>query len=71
MAKTKSKSTIALAPLDPLQRYTVIETLRYLRTSRQSLYTLINDNTLKVIKQGARTYVPGTEIVRLSQSAST
>lgn len=66
MKKTKSK-TAALPPLDPLQRYTVLETLSYLRTSRQSLYTLINDRALKVIKQGARTYIPGTEIVRLSQ----
>jgi excisionase family DNA binding protein len=60
-----------LAPLDVQQRYTVREALAYLRTSRKSLYALIAQGRLRVIKEGngkkrkGRTYLPGTEIVRL------
>jgi Helix-turn-helix domain len=57
-----------LAPLDPLQRYTVKETLAYLRTSRQSFYSkILNKGKIAVIKEGARTFIPGSEIVRLSR----
>ncbi len=57
-----------LPPLDPLQRYTVNEALLYLRTSRQSFYTkLVNSKRIKVIREGSRCFVPGSEIARLSR----
>jgi excisionase family DNA binding protein len=55
-----------LAPLDPAARYSVPEALARLRTSRKTLYELIGRGELRVIKQGRRTYVPGSEIARLS-----
>ena len=62
-----SKATPALLPLDPLQRYTVEEAISYLRTSRWTFYNvLVKDGQIKTIKHGKRTFVPGTEIARLS-----
>jgi hypothetical protein len=61
------KSAPPLPPLDVNQRYTVGETLLYLRTSRQSFYTkILNPGRIQVIKEGARVFVPGSEIARLS-----
>ena len=61
-----------LALLDLNQRYTVPEALAYLRTSRKSLYTLIAHGRLVPIREGSngkgRTYIPGTEIARLSRA---
>ena|ERR1700733_6980563 len=63
-----------LPTLDVQQRYTVPEALAYLRTSRKTFYTLITQGRLSVIKEGngkrkrkGRTYVPGSEIARLSR----
>lgn len=61
-----AKQRQPLAPLDPLQRYTVEEAIAYLRSSRASVYHDISEGRLAVIKEGARTYVPGSEIVRRS-----
>jgi excisionase family DNA binding protein len=55
-----------LPPLDPLQRYTVEEAVRYLRTSRPTLYELIHSQQIATIQEGRRRYVPGSEIVRRS-----
>ena len=55
-----------LPPLDIKQRYTVDEALRYLRTSRAQLYKLIAKGSLHTLKEGARRYIPGSEIARRS-----
>jgi excisionase family DNA binding protein len=55
-----------LAPLDPLQRYTVDETVRYLRTSRPTFYADVKAGRIKTIKHGRRRYVSGAEIARVS-----
>ena len=55
------------APLDERQRYAVTEALEYLRLSRARLYDKIAAGEIKVIKDGARTFVPGSEIARLSR----
>lgn len=57
-----------LAPLDIQQRYTVPESIEYLRNSRASLYALIKSGKLPTIKEGRRTYVPGTAIAALSKA---
>jgi excisionase family DNA binding protein len=55
-----------LAPLDIAQRYSVQEACEYLRTSRASLYKKITAGELRTLKDGARVYLPGTEIARAS-----
>jgi predicted DNA-binding transcriptional regulator AlpA len=59
-----------LAPVDLAQRYTIAEAISYLRTSRASIYRTINSRRILVIKEGKRTFVPGSEIARLSRLES-
>jgi hypothetical protein len=58
--------TVSLPPLDPTQRFTIEETIRYLRSSRASVYKDIREGKLRIIKERSRTYVPGSEIARRS-----
>ena len=69
----------SLPPVDAGQRYSIPESLRYLRCSRKTLYKIIAAGDVQTIavgqrrsKRGAllagRRYVPGSEIVRLSQA---
>lgn len=67
MPKKDPKSPEPRLPaLDPLQRYGISETDALLRQSRTKTYEDISNGVLKVIKDGKRTYVPGTEIIRRS-----
>jgi len=65
MKKSADKRT--LAPVDVAQRYTIKEAVSYLRISHASIYKEINAHRLRVIKNGKRTFVPGSEIARLSR----
>jgi excisionase family DNA binding protein len=56
----------ALPALDERQRYTIPETCWYLRFSRAKLYMLIRSGEIRVIKDGERTFIPGTEIIKRS-----
>ena len=58
-----------LPPLDPQQRYTIDESIRYLRSSRATIYRDIAQGRLLTIQEGARRYIPGSEIVRRSTVA--
>lgn len=60
----------ALPPLDTQQRYTVPEAAQYLRVCHAYIYRLIGRGELQTIKDGARRFVPGTEIARRSRVAS-
>lgn len=60
------KRRAALPPLDVLQRYTVPEAGRYLRTSHVTIYNKIAAGLIASIKDGSRRYIPGSEIARLS-----
>lgn len=63
-----NKIPAQLPALDTLQRYSVNEALAYLRTSRQSFYAkLVNPKKIKLIREGSRCFVPGSEIARLSR----
>lgn len=62
----KSEAPAPLPPLDPLQRYSIEEALRYLRLSRKSLYREIAAGNLKTFEEQRRRFVPGTELQRLS-----
>jgi len=52
--------------LDPLQRYSVPEANALLRQSNARTYQQIKAGELGVIRVGGRTYIPGSEIARLS-----
>jgi excisionase family DNA binding protein len=56
-----------LPPVDVAQRYTIKEATAYLKISHATIYKEINARRLRVLKQGKRTFVPGSEIARLSQ----
>ncbi len=64
-----TKRSMPQQPLDPLQRYSVNETIQYLRTSRAKLYQRIAAGGLRTITEGKRRYIPGSEIARLSRVA--
>jgi len=55
-----------LPPVDPCQRYEIPEASAYLRQSDAKTYADIKAGKLRVIKDGWRTFVPGSEIVRRS-----
>lgn len=59
-----------LPQLDPLQRYEINEAAALLRCCRARVYTKIARGELRAIKDGRRTYVPGSEIVRVSALAA-
>jgi excisionase family DNA binding protein len=63
----KSADKRALAPVDLAQRYTIKEATSYLRVSHASIYKEINARRIRVLKLGRRTFVPGSEIARLSR----
>ena len=56
-----------LPPLDELQRYSIPETIAYLRSSRKTVYDDIRAGRLRILKEGKRTFVPGSEIARRSR----
>jgi hypothetical protein len=67
------KLRVKLAPpvLDPRQRYTIAEANALLRQSNSKTFEQIKAGELKVIRDGGRTYVPGSEIVQRSTLPAT
>ena len=63
-----TSGTAALPPLDPQQRYSIPEASAYLRQSRSKTYMDIGAGTIVVIKDGKRTYIPGTVIAERSRA---
>lgn len=58
-----------LPPLDVLRRYSVELASAYLGISRSRLYEHIQSGEISVIKDGKRTFVPGSEIARMSTAS--
>ena len=56
-----------LQPLDERQRYTIPESASYLRVCRAYVYRLIQRGELLSITDGARRFIPGSEIARRSR----
>lgn len=54
------------AIIDANQRYSLQETHLALRQSAAKTFRDIKDGRLRVIREGARTWVPGSEIIRVS-----
>ncbi len=69
--KTKrvTKPAAPAALLDPNQRYSIPEASGYMRICRARVYQKIANGELRVIKDGGRTFVPGTEIIAASRIA--
>jgi excisionase family DNA binding protein len=44
--------------------FTVIEAAQHLRVSRCALYKLIRDESIRPVKIGSRTIIPGSELKR-------
>ena len=65
------KSRPVLPPLDIAQRYSIDETIAYLRSSRKTVFEDIREGRLATIKEGKRRFVPGSEIARRSRLAPT
>ncbi len=63
-----TKETGVLPPLDLQQRYSIPEASAYLRQSRSKTYMDIGAGTLAIIKDGKRTYIPGTAIAERSRA---
>jgi hypothetical protein len=62
-----AKSSSAVTPtFDPRLRYDIPESVNLLRKSRAAVYEDIKAGRIKVIRDGRRVYVPGSEIARLS-----
>lgn len=59
-----------LPPLDERQRYGIAEAAAYLRICRARVYQKLAAGELKIIKDGRRSFIPGTEIARLSRAAA-
>jgi hypothetical protein len=53
-------------PIDPNRRYSICIANELLSQSNSKTYEDIAAGRLKVIKDGKRTYIPGSEIVRRS-----
>jgi excisionase family DNA binding protein len=66
-AQQRLLQRLALPPVDVNSRYTVEEALALLRTSRATLYARIAAKEIALIREGRRTYIPGSEIARLSR----
>ena len=65
--RTTGRASRPATPVDIHQRYSVSEACGYLSISHTALYAAIAAGRLRVIKDGKRTLVPGSEISRLSQ----
>jgi hypothetical protein len=49
------------------QRYSILEANAVLRQSNAKTYLDIRAGKIRIIKHGRRTYVPGSELIRLSR----
>jgi hypothetical protein len=55
-----------VAFFNPLLRYSIPETAALLKQSVPKVWVDIREDKLKVIREGGRVFVPGSEIVRRS-----
>ena len=60
-----------LPPFDAALRYSVAEAARYLKTSRPTVYKLINTGLLEAFKEDRRTYITGRSIAARSIPSDT
>jgi len=58
-----------LPPIDQNQRYTIPEAAEYLRCSQAYVYQKIASGKVQTLKDGRRTYIHGSELIRVSGAA--
>lgn len=63
-----SAKNSTLPALDPLRRYPVEQAMAYLGISRKRFYDNIKAGRIKIVKDGRRTFVPASEVIRCSQA---
>ncbi len=56
----------SLPPVDINRRYDVFTACAYLGISRVRLYSKLKAGEIRPLKDGGRTFIPGSEIIRLS-----
>jgi hypothetical protein len=61
------KARPVLPPLDLAQRYSIEESIAYLRSSRKTVFDDIREGRLASINEGKRRFIPGSEIARRSR----
>lgn len=68
MDKTERRAPIDphSIPLEEKRRYIIPEAAALLRQAQSTTYLQIRSGALRVIREGGRTYVPGSEIIRRS-----
>lgn len=57
----------ALPPIDPLRRYRVTTACEYLGISRAHFYKKLQRGEIEVIRDGARVFVAGSDLVARPQ----
>jgi hypothetical protein len=67
---TTAPRPLGLPPIDLNQAYSVVESCQYLRCSRSFFYRMLEAGLFAVVRRGARTFLPGTELARLAQPQS-
>jgi excisionase family DNA binding protein len=60
-------SSAKLAFIDARQRYAIDEAAQYLRISRARLYQKIAAGEIRLLKDGRRSFIPGSAIVAASK----
>jgi hypothetical protein len=60
------------APLiiDPNQRYELSESARILRLGDSTLFTRMREKRISVVKDGDRSFILGSELIRYAQSST-
>lgn len=66
----KSATYLSLPALDVQQRYTIPEAALYLRQSVAKTYQEIAAGRIRILKSGARSYIHGEEIARVSSGVA-
>lgn len=70
-ANPKPRKTVsAPGPIDTNRRYSIKVVNELLSQSNSKTYEDIAAGRLKIIKDGGRTYIPGSEIIRRSTPAT-
>lgn len=70
-AEKSAQAAFRAVPVDPAQRYTVPEAIAYLRLSRKGFYDDVKAGRIKLVKDGRRSYVHGSELIRRSAASRT
>jgi hypothetical protein len=67
--KKKRRPKVAIpAVIDPNQRYDLFESASILRLGDSTLFTRMRQKRITVLKDGERSFIMGSELIRYAQS---